>query len=335
MIVTNRRGNRGVVVQETKRLSNGPQDRPFDEAVRCRIREDRDGRGFNIVVVINHLGFQSAGSLASWPKNEADRARLLALLAIGEALDDETDLGGDGHEPATLDLRTDAYDKLPTPAASNQEIREYVLLKAAWSDRLGERGCRFERHDAWRLGVRIELIHNAEQLLIDEGLLTREGPLLRPTLKLIERFDGGRIGHAPPLLQAISKRLNAPRYEAAYEQVLKALAAFSAEDQDLAEAATSAVRAVESLACVVSRRPDDTLGDIANGLRAEGKLRPPLHKIFDAIYGFRSSRPGLGHGGVIPTDTELREAILVYNAAAACIEFLLELDRPDDEPRKG
>lgn len=328
MVVIEGRGARGIAVVEIERISGSLRDRPFAVGIRCRIREDRDARPHFVIVVADDLGFQSAGRNGLWPKGEEERVKALGLLALGDALDRGMDLQGSRSEPPVIELETDSYHEPRTPAATNAGIREYVLLKAAWSDKVGERGCRLDQADAWRLGVRMELIHNAEQLLLDEGLITREGPLIRPSLKLIERFDAGQIGHAPPLLAAANRRLEAPRYAAVHEQVSKAIAAFSADDQDLGEAATSAVRAVEGLARIVTNRPTETLGDIIKHLRSTGALRPPLDKLFEGIYGFRGSRPGLAHGGVVPTDTELREATLVYNSAAACIEFLLDLDRP-------
>jgi hypothetical protein len=202
------------------------------------------------------------------------------------------------------------------------------MRKAAWADRLGEPGCLLGVDDAWRLGIRTELLFSARDLLIMEDLVWRDGSMVRPSLTLIDRFESGQIGHAPHLLARIAEGIAAPRYAAVQEQVAKALDAFRAEEQDLPEAANSSVRAVEALAKIVANMPRATLGDAVKSLRSSGAIRPPLDKAFDAIYGFRGSQPGLGHGGVVPSAVELSEAAFVFKQAAACLQYLLELDGP-------
>lgn len=291
-------------------------------SIACQIRDDRDGEPFHVEVRVPHEAFASAGRFG-WPAGEGARARVLARLAIGDALDAGADL-----RSSSLILEPSAIERNCAPRATSAEIREYVMLKAAWSDRLGEAGCQFSIDDARRLGGRIGLIHNAVGLLIDEEFVREDGSKIRPTFTLVHQFESGQVGHAPPLLARIIDRLGAPRYAAVHEQVAKALDAFRAGEQDLAEAANSAVRAVEALAKIITNEPTKTLGDAVKTLRTSGAIRPPLDKAFEAIYGFRNSRPGLGHGGVVPSDTELREAAFVFNQAAACLTYLLDLDRP-------
>jgi hypothetical protein len=90
---------------------------------------------------------------------------------------------------------------------------------------------------------------------------------------------------------------------------------------------SEAVKALESMGKVVLGLKRGTLNDVKKELVKSGQLSRPLDKVFDGIWGYRSSQPGAGHGGATPPTITKEQAAFVVNTAAAGLLFLAEIDR--------
>jgi hypothetical protein len=131
-------------------------------------------------------------------------------------------------------------------------------------------------------------------------------------------------GIQKPTLMVVEGELRAPRYKAVQESLRKSVELLRGGDRE--NAAKEAVLAVESLARIVTGK-SATLGEIVKILKAEGKIPPPLEKVFHGIWGYSSTAPGIRHGGAESADVPESVAAFVHNTAVAAIHLLLELDK--------
>lgn len=123
----------------------------------------------------------------------------------------------------------------------------------------------------------------------------------------------------------IAQRLSADRYRAVLNAWEKASGMLDGQSPDLANAVKDAVGAVESLARLVISDPTATLGQAIKVLQVEGRLRPPVLKGLEELWGWTSSEPGVRHAA---TEEPLRieDARYFFKLAEAALDRLLGLD---------
>ncbi len=268
----------------------------------------------------------------------ADAIMQIALTGIGNHLDVQgmPPHTPSGVSPASVEMHDAALDKDQKPA-TDQEVFNYVAAKIYWGWKFGLDKTRFALADRLRLNVpsgdieRVAIRGNGLYWEPSEEAPSANAPAYMtysPTATRLDDFESGRLPgqSASPIFQ-VQEKLSAPRYAAGHEHFTKAVANITSPTPDWPNAAKEAVHALESVAKVVTGQPNATLGDAIKKLRDEGQLPPPLDKIFEGIWGFASSTPGIRHGGTTPPDIPESQASFVVNGSAAAILYLLEIDK--------
>ncbi len=271
------------------------------------------------------------------PREEAIRE--IAIASIGSHLDGH---GMPAHTPSgttPFSIELDDQALLANRvAATDQEVFNYVAAKLYWAWKFGLSETRFTLADRIRLyapkgDIRRVAIRGEELYWEMSAEPPRAGETSArvtyvPTAALLNDFENGRMpGQSVSPTFQVQEKLSAPRYAAAKEHFSKAVSYMAGPSPDWPNAAKEAVTAVESLAKIVSDREDETLGKAVAHLRATGKLAPPLDRVFDALWGYTSSTPGVRHGGTSPPTITETEAAFVVNLSASAILYLLNADR--------
>jgi hypothetical protein len=263
----------------------------------------------------------------------------LALYAIGRHLEN---LGMPSPIPSgvpafTIELNDQELGESRSPA-SDEEVFNYIAGKVYWSWRFGIARTEFTLADRLRLAVPegdIERVAMRGELVYwgSFGVAPRAGErfshtTFTPTAALLNDFEAGRLpGQSVSPVFQVQDRLSAPRYSAAKAHFSKAASYMGGPRPDWPNAAKEAVTAVESLAKVITGRSSETLGDLIKHLRSVGKLPPPMDKMFEGLWGFANSAPGVRHGGTTPPSLSEAEATFVVNSSASAILYLLNIDR--------
>jgi hypothetical protein len=123
----------------------------------------------------------------------------------------------------------------------------------------------------------------------------------------------------------VTEQLRAPRYAAVHDGWVKAHDLLRGSPSDPSNAAKEAVGAVEQLARLVTASPKAKLGDCIKALQKAGRIRRPLLKGIEELWGWASGQPGVRHGsgGITPA-----EAQYVLTMAEAALRLLLSVDVP-------
>ena len=229
----------------------------------------------------------------------------VALAAIGSQLDTH---GMPPHTPSgvsPVSIKLSEFDFEDQKPATDKEVFNYAAAKIYWGWKFGLEKTRFTVADRLRLGVppgdieRVAIRGNAvywEPWGEGPTATTPSYMTYTPTAALFSDFESGRLpGQSVPPIFQVQEKLSAPRYDAAREHFSKAAGYITSPTPDWPNAAKEAVSALESLAKIVTDRPNDTLGDVIKILRRAGKLPPPLDKTIEAIWGFANSTPGIRH----------------------------------------
>lgn len=275
-----------------------------------------------------------------FPSNTEPRLRNLLSLAVGEALDDLDSLP----EPPDTDAKverielgdvTEAWEKADgRQRASVEEGMLYFGAKIYWSWFFGLASAKLERTDEYRLGIpegdgdRLALAGADAYWTLRTDTVNYS--VYEPTGKLIREFRAGVFpGLSSTPVSQVQRQLAAPRYNSPRVAFQKATEFLAGDHRDLENAAKEAAVAAESLGKIVLDLPDRaTLDDVKDRVRQDDKLDPPLHKAFEALWGFRSDQSGVGHGKKRPPEVEVAEAKFALNMAASIALLLLELDTP-------
>lgn len=210
----------------------------------------------------------------------------------------------------------------------------YIGAKVYWSWFFGLERTELERVDEYRLGLPQGDIDRAAQVGLgaywERSRAGGASPYrYQPTGRLIREFRSGVFPglSATPVAQ-VQRELQAPRYNAARIAFDKATEFLTGENRDLENAVKEAATAVESLGkTTLDLAGGATLDDVKKELVSAGKLDKPLHKAFDALWGYSSSQSGVRHGGKTPPDVAVAEARFALNMAASIALLLLELDK--------
>jgi hypothetical protein len=161
----------------------------------------------------------------------------------------------------------------------------------------GSRGVRMDRLDAAKTRTEHHLEHELDLLVL--------------------KADHTRL----PLVE----RLAADRYGAVLGAWRKAHALMDQVPPDLANAAKEAVGAVETLARIVIGEPNAKLGDAIKTLRSSGKVRAPLLKGIEELWGWTSGEPGVRHGA-LEGSLEPADVQYCFTLTEAALGLLLAAD---------
>ena len=96
------------------------------------------------------------------------------------------------------------------------------------------------------------------------------------------------------------------------------------------DAITDSIHAVESVACIIDRRANKTLGPALGSLERAGVLRhPALKEAFKKLYGYTSDEQGLRHALLDKdaADVGLEEAVFMFGACASFAAYLTQKHR--------
>ncbi|MBI2866143.1 MAG: hypothetical protein HYX99_02115 [Chloroflexi bacterium] len=117
--------------------------------------------------------------------------------------------------------------------------------------------------------------------------------------------------------------LRAGKFKGPDQQFQKAIRALNVRPQpDTENCIKDAVGALEGVARIVTGDEKSTLGDLLDKKLVPTIIPKPLHKAFEAVYGYRSTTPGIGHGQVEASTVMLEDAELVLGLCAAMIIYL-------------
>lgn len=257
---------------------------------------------------------------------------LIGECAIGDYLDgrEQAPTPGDGLQHSTLWAADDVEGLFQRPPSSDAAILRYLASKVWWAKRLDTSGVAEVRDaDTRRLGNslrefrvvadtyegkywdRIGDTQPDRMLLRASTLLLQRGP------RLVEGAVGGPVFD-------IREYLADPRHEASAQHFRKALGFLNADNPDYENAVSEAVRALESRARQMTGAA--TLGQAIKDLVARGRIPNSLGKMMTALYEYRNSMPGVGHGGTEPSSTSPAEARAMVNGCASALRYLLEAE---------
>lgn len=281
--------------------------------------------------------FESRLERQGFPTDPEPKMQNLLALGVGEALDDYDALPEVPDDGSLVELGNveDAWNELvEADRESVEDCTLYIGAKVYWYWYFGYERCELQRADEYRLGLPENDLDRAAMAGLDRyWTRSRAGGAApfkySPTGRLIREFRSGVFPGllATPVAQ-VQRELAAPRYHAARDAFQKATDFLTGDERDLENAAKEASNAVESLGKTALGLPDGaSLDDVKNELVGSDTLDRPLDKAFDALYGFRSSQAGVGHGGKKPPDVEVAEAQFALNMAASIALLLLELDK--------
>lgn len=162
---------------------------------------------------------------------------------------------------------------------------------------------------------RAAFLMKLNRLLAEEGA----GYAMTPAGR-IERIAG------PSTHQAVSRArvtLGRPELKGAAEQFERAVASFNRRpNPEIDNCIKDAVGALEGVAQILSGRPKDTLGKIANSLASDGRMHGALTNLFHGVYGYRSQAPGIKHSITDEPRATLGEAELMLQTCGALIDYL-------------
>lgn len=142
------------------------------------------------------------------------------------------------------------------------------------------------------------------------------------------KFEEGKIVPARPdevakIFEQAKGLLAETKYAGPNEQFRKANGHLSEKPEpDTENCVKDAVGALEGVANIVTGQPNQTLG----GLLSNGYLRPllpdKLHGVFERLWAYRSSEPGVGHANTGTSTVGVEEAEWVLAMCATSMVFL-------------
>ncbi len=141
---------------------------------------------------------------------------------------------------------------------------------------------RMERFAKAGRGLRVDLL--------DAAKVRAECHLDQELALLVLKADRTRL----PILE----RLSADRYQAVAAAWRKANDLLNHPTPDLANAAKEAVGAVEALARITVGDSRATLGEAIKTLGAAGRVKPPLLKGIEELWGWACGEPGVRHAAL-------------------------------------
>jgi hypothetical protein len=188
-----------------------------------------------------------------------------------------------------------------------RSVRHQLQLELTkdWEEIFG----RLERFAKASPGLRMELLDKAKWRV--ERHLEQEFALL------VMKADRTRL----PLIE----RLSADRYRSVAGAWRKAHALLDQPIPDLANAAKEAVGAVEALARIVTNDSNAKLGDAIKALRHTAKIRAPLLKGIEELWGWTSGEAGVRHAA-LEGPLELADVRYCFGLAEAALGLLLAAD---------
>lgn len=128
------------------------------------------------------------------------------------------------------------------------------------------------------------------------------------------------------IIQKTKSLLSNKLFEAPNNQFADALSLLNKRPEpDTKNSIKEAVGALEGLARLLTGKKEKTLGDLIKILVNQGKLKKPLDKILDALWGYSSDKPGIRHGATCVFKPSIEEAFFIVYSCAACMIYLCEI----------
>jgi hypothetical protein len=124
------------------------------------------------------------------------------------------------------------------------------------------------------------------------------------------------------LIEQIEPLVDRTRYPAAALHIDKAVGFLRGPSVDLENAAKEAVTAVESLAKVLLANPTATLGDCVKEFRRRRLLPREMGRVLESLYVYRSTTPGVGHGGTDLPAVSTADATFILGVASVAVRYL-------------
>ena len=101
-------------------------------------------------------------------------------------------------------------------------------------------------------------------------------------------------------------------------------------ERRFADSVKDSIHAVESVACVIAKKTNATLGEALDSLEKAGLLNhKALKQGFDKLYGYTSDKRGIRHALLNQTsaDVGLDEAVFMFGACASFAAYLVNKHR--------
>jgi hypothetical protein len=250
----------------------------------------------------------------------------IVMASVGEYLDDAPQpvQPDNDHYAGVVHLSTDFFALFDRkPEQDDARLLQYLGGKLFWGYRLGAEVTVLGRSDAIRFGVSVDdfdrVAWQATGMLWEKVSDGRYRPLPR----LLTDFRSGALpGQERSLVEQIEPLLDRLRYPAAAVHITKAVSFLRGPQADLENAAKEAVTAVESVAKVLLATPTATLGDCIKEFRRRSLLPREMGRILESLYAYRSSTPGVGHGGTVAPAVTHADATFVLGVAAVAVRYL-------------
>ena len=261
-----------------------------------------------------------------WPEAFNTAFPEIAIAAIGEYLDNapQPQPPRADHYAAVVPVTSDFFDLFKTiPEQDDAKLLRFIGGKVYWGYRLGADVIHLGRHDALRFGVSVDDLHRVAWQ--SNGVLWERNTTggYRALPRLLTDFRAGILpGQERTLVEQIEPLVDRTRYPAAAFHIGKAIGFVRGTNVDLENAAKEAVNAVESVAKVLLQAPSATLGDCIKDFRRRDLMPREMARILESVYAYRSTTPGVGHGGTDVPNVSPADATFVLGVASVAIGYL-------------
>ena len=124
-------------------------------------------------------------------------------------------------------------------------------------------------------------------------------------------------------LNSIQKALDDPEFpgvKAHFRQALELLS--DRENPDYRNSIKESISAVESIASIIAKKPNASLGDALKIIEKDGKLHPSLKDEFSKLYGYTSNAEGIRHSMMEEPNISVHDAIYFMVTCAAFVNYL-------------
>lgn len=261
-----------------------------------------------------------------WPETFDAAFPGIAIAAIGEYLDDapQPQQPDPDHYAAVVWVTSDFFDLFKRVVEQDDaKLLRYIGGKVYWGYRLGSDTVHLGRHDALRFGISVDDLHHVARQ--SNGILWERDKAggYHALPRLLTDFRAGILpGQERTLVEQVEPLLDRARYPAAAFHIAKAVGFIRGSNPDLENAAKEAVHAVESVAKVLLDSSSATLGDCVKEFRKRDLVPREMARILESVYAYRSTTPGVGHGGTDVPNVSSADAAFVLGVASVAIGYL-------------
>ncbi|HLA90709.1 MAG TPA: hypothetical protein VJL28_09775 [Gemmatimonadaceae bacterium] len=327
-VALSRDGQRGVLVQSIEQGCRGVSGRAFtatDAVVRLAPR----GPSAQIQLRFGDqfpMFWDMPGQTQRWPEPFSEAFPEIAVMAIGEYLDDVAPPAQPGPDnyAAVIWVNDNVWSVFQRPPEEDDaRLLRYIGGKFYWAHRLGATSASLGRHDAVRFGVAADDLHQVAWQSNGELWDRAQNGRYHALPRLLTDFRAGALpGQERSLVEQVQPFVDRSRYPAAAVHLDKAVGFLGSTGGDLENAAKEAVAAVESVSKVLLNMPTATLGDCVKEFRKRNLLPRETARILESLYAYRSATPGVGHGGTDLAAVSPADAHFILGVAAVAMRYL-------------